>query len=497
MQHYFQALCCQPNTTMLRVNDESSDRASICQAATELAIGLQKQGITCGDVVALVLPNSIFWYQAYLAINAIGALPMPIDPQAGKWEVANYLRQTNAKLCIICNQYRSAVHDASLAAMTIPVFTVDTPRYDSIQSIEALRQPGQLTPVANSCLMLACTSGTTGNAKIISVPQAGFLKSQQDMAKFLSLTPDDCMLLGMPLYHQGGFGMGMQAILAGASVIYQAELDPEAFLSTISEQKVSIVQLTPTVARLLLSLPNFAEYDISSLRLAYFAGEVLDQTLAETFSQSLNIPVVNIIGSSETGTMVAWDSRTTKFANPSIFEPLPFSGVAVLDDQQQDCQEGELWVHTDAVLLEYHGNPELSAQNIRIDELGQRWFATGDLVKRIDDQAIQFIGRQKRAIKRGANLIHPEEVEAFLVQHAGIQDACVVSQAHEVFGEQVIAYLVVTPGRLLTRGNILQYCLGRIAAYKVPDKIIFVDQLPEQKGKRHLQQVKGLETDEV
>ena len=173
--------------------------------------------------------------------------------------------------------------------------------------------------------MYACTSGTTGNPKILAVEHAGFYRSQYDMANYLQLGADDTMLLGMPLYHQGGFGMGVQILLAGGTAVYQSRFDPERFLGTVTRQRITAVQLTATLAKILLSHPGFTRQAVASLRLAYFAGELLPDEVAQRFYRDFGIRVVNIIGSSETGTMAVWDSLYDTGCSVSAFRPLDFT----------------------------------------------------------------------------------------------------------------------------------------------------------------------------
>ena len=132
------------------------------------------------------------------------------------------------------------------------------------------------------------------------MPYEGFLISQEDMGSHLHFTAGDVMMLGMTLYHQGGFGMGLQMTLKGGTVLYQPQFNPVTFLETVQKYHISVIQLTSTLAKVLLSTPDFDKYDLSSVRVCYFAGEVLPKELADIFVHRLGIRVINVIGSSET-----------------------------------------------------------------------------------------------------------------------------------------------------------------------------------------------------
>ena len=144
---------------------------------------------------------------------------------------------------------------------------------------------------------------------------------------------------------------------------------------------------------------------------------------------------------------------------------------------------GELVICTTAVIPEYYGNPELTAEKIKTDAEGRRWFFTGDLVKRIPDGKVRFAGRSKRIIKRGGNLVHAEEVEACLLTHERIEAAAVTDDLHPVIGQQIIAYVQTVDNQKITRGEVAKFFEGKLSAYKVPDKVIVVKEIPKDVGK--------------
>jgi fatty-acyl-CoA synthase len=195
--------------------------------------------------------------------------------------------------------------------------------------------------------------------------------------------------------------------------------------------------------------------------------------------------VVNIIGSTETGTMVIWDSRRDADAAVNDFRVLPFTAVQVVDGRGAELPPGEtgtLLVSTDAVLVEYHGNPSLTKEKISLRG-NRRWFDTGDLVKQLPDGRIRLVGRSKRIIKRGGNLVFPEEIEAFLLTHPLILAVAVRSEPHEIFGEMIIAHVQISPDTPLHQGDIIKFCKGTISSYKIPDRFIILHELPKDIGK--------------
>lgn len=517
--HVFQQLCEQaPEQPFLRVNGIRLNRREFLHQVSLWAGAFSRQGVVAGDHVALITPNSMQWCVAFWALVSVGARPVPLDPQIGGWELENLLAVIDVKLCLAVTSYRSSPIAENLKRIRTqlphpPVLvSLDGSAHGMLSCEEFLLGacpacvPSR-TVEPDEPLMLACTSGTTGNPKIISVPHAGFVRSQIDMGRVLGASSGDRMLLGMPLYHQGGFGMGLQVLVSGGESIYEVGFDPQRFLETMESERVTVVQLSATLAKLLLSHPQFDSFDLSALRVCYFAGEVLPDRLAAEFWEKRRKRVINVIGSSETATMVLWDSLRDSHRSASEYQPLPFTAVHVgeagpsstgCDATHSDAPDreanattmepGSLWVSTDALLLEYFANPKETQRRLVVKG-GRRWFDTEDLVLPLPDGYVRFVGRRKRVIKRGPNLVHPEEVEAFLLTCPSVAAVAILREEHELFGESMVAWIQPAPHQALDRGKLSAFCRGKIAAYKVPDRFVIVEELPVDIGKIRYQRV--------
>lgn len=491
-----------PDKVLLRIDENTLTYREFMEMTARLGSGMQKLGIKPNDKVGIIMPNSIEWYLVYWAAIRIGAQPVPMDPQSGSLELSRLIPATTVKICFLAERYRNnRIIDAVSALVpgqlsqdkcicfapqealpADPVFITEDAFLRDYCGMEC----APFTPEPEHTMSLACTSGSTGTPKVLAVPYEGFLISQEDMGSHLHFTAGDVMMLGMTLYHQGGFGMGLQMTLKGGTVLYQPQFNPVTFLETVQKYHISVIQLTSTLAKVLLSTPDFDKYDLSSVRVCYFAGEVLPKELADIFVHRLGIRVINVIGSSETATMVVWDSQLDGDTDPSDFKKLPFTDVKVLDENRNEVNEGEtgeLCVFTDAVITEYFGNPELSAEKILRDEQGRRWFCTGDLVTKLPGGAVRFAGRSKRIIKRGGNLVHAEEVEACLLTHPDIAAAAVTDEPHPVIGQQIVAYIQPKGDARITRGALARYFDGKLSAYKIPDKVVLVEEIPKDIGK--------------
>ncbi len=491
-----------PDKVLLRIDDNTLTYSEFMKKTALFGSALKKLGIGENDKVGLVMPNSIEWFIAFWSAVRIGAQPVPMDPQSGSLELSRLIPATTVKVIFAFEKYKansilgavSALVPEKISLTKVICFADENalPKDDCyITADKFVAEYGEkeceiFQPEYLHTMSLACTSGSTGTPKILSVPSGGFLSTQKDMGDYLEFTSDDVMMLGMTLYHQGGFGMGQQMALKGGTMMYQPQFNPVEFLETVQKYKVNVIQLTSTLAKVLLSTPDFDKYDLSSVRACYFAGEVLPKEIADIFVEKLGIRVINVIGSSETCTMVVWDSARDAGTDPSDFRKLSFTDVRVIDAQHNDVAEGEigeLCVYTDGVITDYFGNPELSAEKILKDDQGRRWFCTGDLVNKLPNGIVRFAGRSKRIIKRGGNLVHAEEVEACLLTHPKIAAAAVTDEPHPVIGQQIVAYIQPKGDEKVTRGELARYFDGKLSAYKVPDKVVLVEEIPKDIGK--------------
>lgn len=491
-----------PQRTLFGVENEDLSGLDFIRSTKLYSRALIAAGCRINDKIGMVLPNSVSWFSIYWAIVRIGCIPVPFDPQAGEWELKSLLKLTECKLCFVKATYRAnnILRNLENILVDLPALSIvictDCSSGSANGSIISLdrflymhasdqKEVPVYQPESDAILMMACTSGSTGNPKIIAVPHLGFAQAQKDMADYLGFCKSDIMLLGMPLYHQGGFGMGLQMILNGGTVRYQPQFDPVAFLNRIEQEKITVLQLTATLAKILLSVPEFDNYNIKSVRIVYFAGEKLPMEIAQEFFEKRGIRVVNIIGSTETATMVIWDSDFDKSVDVNDFRSLAFTEFMICNDTTDtvDVNEtGLIYVHTDALLKEYYANPVETGKKLPLIN-GKRWFNTGDLGKRLSDGRVRFEGRAKRIIKRGSNLVCPEENEAFLLTHPYIEAVAVCGEKHELFGEMIVAYVQTRKNYTLNRGDIVKFCQGKLAAYKIPDKVVFLTEIPHDIGK--------------
>ena len=499
-----------PEREMMIIDEERVTYNDFFILCNQLSEALLAEDIVPGDKIALLLPNNKYWYSIFWAISRIGAIPVPFDPQLGVWEMEKLFQITEIKICFAVCSFRGVNHFRNLQAFADThdnlkkvVFLEEIEPNSNFVSLEYFLKryedevefSEQFSPSYKNNFMLACTSGTTGDPKILVVQQGGFYQAENDMADFLKLNNNDVMLIGMPLYHQGGFGMGLQGAIMGSRIIYQSKFDPYKILKIIEQEHVSLIQLTSTLAKILLSVPDFNKYDLSSLKLAYFAGEVLPNDIARKFYDELGVRVINIIGSSETATMLVWDSAKDSLYDCNSYKTLNFTDVKIINEKGDETEVGEIGmihIHTDAIITEYYKNSKETQTKI-YSQNNKFWFITGDLGRKSKNGRILFAGRKKRVIKKGANLVHPEEIESFLLTHPEIEAAALTAKKNELMGDSLVAYIQITKKSDLNKLLLRKYCRGKLSSYKIPDEFYFVSSIPKDIGKIQYKYLKKLE----
>ena len=240
-----------PDKVLLRIDENELTYSDFMKKTALFGSAMKNMGIGADDKVGICMPNSIEWYIVFWSAVRIGAQPVPMDPQSGSMELSRLIPATTSKVMFITEKYRNnniinTVHDlvpGRIALDKVICFADEEliPGEECYISAEKFTAEYGNTeceifqPEYLHTMSLACTSGSTGTPKILSVPSGGFLSTQREMGDYLEFTAGDVMMLGMTLYHQGGFGMGLQMSLKGGTLMYQPQLNPKSFLETVQK----------------------------------------------------------------------------------------------------------------------------------------------------------------------------------------------------------------------------------------------------------------------
>lgn len=478
-----------PDGEFIVCGDERLSRRQVFANVRALAAGLQALGVQKGDRVVTLLPPCPEAVYALFLPWALGNVEVPLNPLLREHELRHILADCAARVVITTRSWYGQNYPALLARLlpdlpdlqAIVVRRADSGdgrtffTLDEVMATERPLRQAKLSP--RDLGRITYTSGTTGLPKGVMHTRDGYWGLARP-AVLPRLRRLRCVLLPFPLcYYSGYLGIGA-TLLAGGKVILMERFDPRRMLETIQQERVSQLAASPTMYRLLLQTPGQERYDLSSVQHIMLSTEPCPPELARALHERFRCTLENVYGSNEAGniTWTALDDPWERAAT-TVGRPVPGARVRVVDDERRPLpagETGEIAIQTSQMMLGYYRDPELTAQVL--DEKG--WFYTGDLGYLGTDGYLRLTGRKKDLIIRGGQNVYPEEVEQYLQRHPAIRRAGVIGVPGGVGGEEVWAYLECYPGAHVTVAEVLDFCRGQIAPFKIPERVRFVERLP-------------------
>ena len=329
----------------------------------------------------------------------------------------------------------------------------------------------------DSPLLLCYTSGSTGAPKGVVLTQRAILWNAVNSTHMHDLTSADRVLTTLPMFHVGGMNIQTTpALHAGASVTLHAKFDPAAALETIERERITLAVLVPAQLSALMALPRWKSADLSSLRMITTGSTIVSEAFVRKASER-GVPVIQVYGSTETCPIAAYVRAGDALRKAgSAGAPALHCEVKVVGDDGADLppgRDGEILVRGPNVATGYWNAPGETAQ-----AFVKGWYRSGDLGHFDEEGHLYVVSRRKDMIISGGENIYPAEVESVLLECPAIEDACVVGRPEERWGETVVAAVVLKPGRRMTEAEAMALFEGRIARYKHPREVRFLERLP-------------------
>ncbi|MFV2119541.1 AMP-binding protein [Streptomyces sp. Act-28] len=464
-------------------------------AVDELARAFLASGVERGDRVGIWAVNCPEWVLVQYATARVGAVMVNINPAYRAPELAYVLDQAGVSLLVASlahkgSDYRALVEQvrAGCPALREVVYIGDA----SWDELVARTAPEGAVELAAREALLSCddpvdiqyTSGTTGFPKGAVLSHHNILNNGFFVGETLGYTERDRICLPVPFYHCFGMVMGnLAATSHGACVVIPApSFDPAATLRAVQQERCTSLYGVPTMFIAELNLPDFAAYDLSSLRTGIMAGSPCPVGVMKRVVAEMNMAEVSICyGMTETSPVSTQTRRDDDLERrtSTVGRVLPHVEVKVVDPVSGVTlprgEAGELCTRGYGVMLGYWDEPERTAE--AIDE--GRWMHTGDLAVMREDGYVRIVGRIKDMIIRGGENVYPREVEEFLYGHPKVADVQVVGVPDERYGEEVLACVIPRdPADPPTYEEIAAYCRDRLAHYKVPRRLEVLDAFP-------------------
>ncbi|OXI95556.1 AMP-binding protein [Burkholderia sp. AU33803] len=477
-----------------------------------LAAGLVALGIEPGDRVGIWSPNRVEWLLTQFATARIGAILVNINPAYRLAELDYALNKAGCRALIAAEQFKSSkylemlqalapelahcapgeLHAARLPALRIVIRMGDgrTPgmlRYPDVvargrDTLDVARLDAiGATLSANEPINIQFTSGTTGSPKGATLTHRNVVNNARFIAMAMRFSEHDTLCIPVPLYHCFGMVLAVLACVStGAAMVFPGEaFDPVATLAAVADERCTALHGVPTMFIAELDHPEFAKFDLSTLRTGIMAGSPCPiETMKRVVSQMHLSEITIAYGMTETSP-VSFQSSTDdplEKRTTTVGRIQPHLEVKIVDPGGAIVPvgtTGELCTKGYSVMLGYWDDEEKTQETI-VDG----WMHTGDLATLDADGYCNIVGRLKDMVIRGGENIYPREIEEFLFRHPKIQSVQVFGVPDAKYGEELCAWIVLRADEQMTEDDVRAFCNGQIAHYKIPRYIRFVDELP-------------------
>jgi len=463
------------------------------QSVRRLAAGLLRTGLRAGDRVGIWAPNCPEWTLTQYATAEIGVVLVTVNPAYRVHELEYVLNQAGIRMLVAASSFKTSDYEAMIAEVAprcpdlVDVVIIGAARWHELAdgpADDAAVAVAAAGLTAGDPINLQYTSGTTGFPKGATLSHTNILNNGYLVGELCGYTEADRVCIPVPFYHCFGMVMGNLACTShGAAMVIPAPgFDAAATLHAVTAESCTSLYGVPTMFIAELALPDFTDYDLSSLRTGIMAGSPCPAEVMRKVLDRMHMPEVSICyGMTETSpvsTQTRVDDSLERRVS-TVGRVGPHLEVKIVDPVTGDTmtrgEVGELCTRGYSVMLGYWEEPAKTAE--AIDPEG--WMHTGDLAVMDADGYLAVTGRIKDLVIRGGENVYPREVEEFLYTHPDILDAQVIGVPDAKYGEELMAWVRLHPGSPeLTTQALRDFCAGKLAHYKVPRYVHVVEEFP-------------------
>ena len=453
------------------------------RAASRVAHALVRLGVQPGDRVVVMLPNCPQVMQSYGGILRVGAVIVPVIFLLGETEVAHIVADSEAKVVITSSDMVGKIEkQIGVLPNLRHVLLVDGGGEGGLRSFEEETSGEsdrfEVVPRGEGDLaVILYTSGTTGTPKGVALSHANLESNARASASLFELDRERWSVGVLPLSHSYGLTVMNAGHILGTRSALLRWFNPEEVLKAIQEFRAEAMSGVPTMFVYLLNYPGASAYDTSTMRAWGSGAAPLPVELVEPFEGRFGGKLLEGYGLTEASPVVSAHRLSGVRKLGSVGQPIPGVTVSIRDDDDRALptdEVGEVCVQGPNVMLGYYRNPEETAKTIR-----GGWLRTGDMGRLDADHYLYIVERKKDLIIRGGFNIYPRDVEEALYAFPAVAEAAVIGLPDTLMGEEVVAFVVLKPGQAATADEVAGFCQTRLAKYKCPKEIRFVDALPK------------------
>lgn len=446
---------------------------------------LASHGAVRGDVVSLLLPNSAEYIIAYFACWQLGAIAGPINSLLKAQEIGFVISDSEAKVLLVHSDFLSTINSVRSELTSLKtVIQFDDEKKASKEFLEEGISHDEKLPEVDidteAEAIIIYTSGTSGKPKGCLLTHGNLIANARQISQWLGFTKDDRLLTIMPLFHMNAVSVTtMSALYAGGSTVVSPKFSASRFWQIISDYEItSFGSVATMLSMLLTTYPDGVPKGLKTeqLRFAMCGSAPVPAEVMKCFEETFNCLVIEGYGLSESTCRSTFNPPDERRRPGSCGKPIGNEMRVVDDDDKEvaDGQLGEIVLRGENILKGYHRNPAATATAFR-----NGWFHTGDVGYRDAEGFFFIVDRKSDMIIRGGENIYPREIDEVLYQHPAVAAAATIGVPDQLYGEEVAAFIVLKEGGEATEQEIIAFCRGRLADYKCPKTVRFVEEIPK------------------
>jgi len=466
-----------PEQPAIRLADAELSYAELDDLSARLATLLLDRGLEPGDRVGVMLPNVPEFPVAYYGALRAGGIVVPMNVLLKRREIAFYLEDSGAKILLAWHGF---AEEARGGASDAGAETIEVEPAAFAETLAAFEPTGPMAETAeDDTAVILYTSGTTGKPKGAELTHANLSRNAEVSSRTTcEIAEGDVVLGSLPLFHSFGQTVAMNASLrVGACLTLVPKFDPGEALATMQRDGVTHFYGVPTMFGALLHHPERESFDTSALRTCITGGASMPVEVLRGFEEAFGAVVLEGYGLSETSPVASSNHPDAERKPGSIGTPLEGVEMRAVDEDGNKVAQGEVGeivIRGHNIMKGYWQRPDATAEAMR-----GGWFHSGDMARVDEEGYFYIVDRKKDLIIRGGYNVYPREVEEVLYEHPKIREAAVVGVPHDEWGEEIGAAVVLMDGETLPPEEVSTYVKDRIAAYKYPRLVWFLDDLPK------------------
>ncbi len=461
----------------VRLGDRALTYGELDDGSARVATLLRERGLKPGDRVGVMLPNVLEFPLAYYGVLRAGGVVVPMNVLLKRREIGFYLEDSGAKLLLAWHGFVAEAADGAADAGTELIEVEPEAFAATLAGLEPTAEMAEVEDTDTAVILY--TSGTTGKPKGAELSHQNLLRNADVSARTNTTVGQGDVVLGaLPLFHSFGQTVSLNAsVLVGATLTLVPKFDPGEALATMARDNVTHFYGVPTMYGALLHHPGREDFDTSSLRVCMTGGSSMPVEVLRGFEDAFDTIVLEGYGLSETSPVASCNHPHMERKPGSIGTPIEGVEMRIVDENDAPVPQGdvgEIVIRGHNIMKGYWQRAEATEEAMR-----GGWFHSGDMGREDEEGYFFVVDRKKDMIIRGGYNVYPREVEELLYEHPAIREAAVVGVPHPEWGEEVGAAVVLEPGAEAAPEEISAWVRERIAAYKYPRVVWFLDDLPK------------------